>query len=142
MREQIRALIEQWGVDLTVVEDTSSGMGLIQLLRDDGLNVIGRRPDGDKETRLLRHQGRFEAGRVLLPTEAPWLADFESELLAFPHGRYDDQVDALLLSLEWYAQNQHDLSPVSLGPIIADLVDPRDGAFGLRHGIDPWAVRW
>jgi YD repeat-containing protein len=41
----------------------------------------------------------FEAGRILLPNEAPWLADFEHELLAFPYGGYDDQVDALLLFL-------------------------------------------
>jgi len=33
----------------------------------------------------------------MLPVEAPWLADFENELLAFPSGRYDDQVDALSL---------------------------------------------
>jgi predicted phage terminase large subunit-like protein len=59
--------------------------------------VIGQHSKDDKETRLSRHQGRLEAGRLLLPTEAPWLADFENELLAFPSGRYDDQVDALLL---------------------------------------------
>ena len=35
---------------------------------------------------MSRQQGRFEAGRILLPNEAPWLADFESELLAFPGG--------------------------------------------------------
>jgi hypothetical protein len=45
-----------------------------------------------------------EAGLVLLPKEAPWLADLEAELLAFPSGRYDDQVDALLLFLDWFAQ--------------------------------------
>jgi phage terminase large subunit-like protein len=52
---------------------------------------FGRKPDTDKETRMGRQQGRFEAGRNLLPREAPWLADFESELLAFPGSRYDDQ---------------------------------------------------
>ena len=34
MREQIIALAVQWQVDLVIVEDTSSGMGLIQLLRE------------------------------------------------------------------------------------------------------------
>jgi phage terminase large subunit-like protein len=48
----------------------------------------------------------FEAGRIVLPVEAPWLADFENELLAFPSGRYDDQVDALLLFFDWFAAKE------------------------------------
>jgi hypothetical protein len=43
-------------------------MGLIQLLRENTT-----RPKQDKETRLSRHQGRFEAGSILLPAEASWL---------------------------------------------------------------------
>jgi predicted phage terminase large subunit-like protein len=106
-------------------------MGLIQILREQTrLNVIGRRPKDDKETRLSRHQGRFEAGRILLPTEAPWLADFESELLAFPLGRYDDQIDALLLFLDWLMENERYLTPLAF-PIIVTV--PRS---------DPWAYHY
>jgi len=113
MRERIIHLAGQWHADLVIIEDTSSGMGLIQLLREQTrLSVVGRNPDADKVTRMSRQQGRFEAGRVLLPNEAPWLADFENELLAFPSGRYDDQVDALLLFLEWFAQHEQYLQPV------------------------------
>jgi hypothetical protein len=91
-----------------------SGMGLVQLLREQtSLPVFGNHPKDDKETRLSRHQGRFEAGRILLPVDAPWLADFENELLAFPSGRYDDQVDALLLFLDWFSKNEHCLTPSS-----------------------------
>jgi phage terminase large subunit-like protein len=67
MLEQIIALAAQWEVDLVIIEDTSSGMGLIQLLKEQTrLDVVGRRPDADKETRMSRQQGRFEAGRILL----------------------------------------------------------------------------
>jgi predicted phage terminase large subunit-like protein len=126
MREQIIALAAQWQVDLVIVEDTSSGMGLIQLLKEQPrLDVVGRKPDADKETRMSRQQGRFEAGRILLPKEAPWLADFENELLAFPGGRYDDQVDALLLFLEWFAQNERYLQPMTFcSPIVVRREHP------------------
>jgi predicted phage terminase large subunit-like protein len=125
MRQQIATLAAAFRVDLVIVEDTSSGMGLIQLLREQShLNVVGRSPRGDKETRMCRHQARFEDGRILLPRDALWLADFEAELLAFPHGRYDDQVDAMLLSLDWFAENQHRLKPPPIvGPIIVTRKD-------------------
>ena len=116
MRDIIRALAAHWRPDLVIVEDTSTGMGLIQLLKEyPSVNVVGRRPKDDKETRMSRQQGRFETGRILLPNEAPWLAEFESELLTFPYGRYDDQVDALLLVLEWL---DYLTSPPLVWPII------------------------
>jgi predicted phage terminase large subunit-like protein len=134
MRERITALAARWAVDLVIVEDTSSGMGLIQLLKEaSGLNVVGRRPDADKITRMSRQQGRFEARRILLPNEAPWLADFETELLAFPNGRYDDQVDALLLVLEWFAQHEQYLRP----PMFCEVIPLR------QANPFPWpAIPW
>jgi predicted phage terminase large subunit-like protein len=134
MREQIIGLAAQWQVDLVIVEDTSSGMGLMQLLKEvPRLDVVGRQPDTDKVTRMSRQQARFEAGRILLPTEALWLADFENELLAFPSGRYDDQVDALLLFLDWFAQNEQYLQPIIFcPPILVPQSEP------WPWPVDPW----
>jgi hypothetical protein len=42
-------------------------------------------------------QGRWSQGMVMLPEQAPWLADLERELLRFPAGRHDDRVDTLAL---------------------------------------------
>ena len=113
MRHRIMELAEEWRVDLVIIEDTAGCMSLIPDLKEEsGLNVIGRTPNDDKVTRLLRHEGRFEAGRIVLPQEASWLADFERELLAFPYGRHDDQVDALLLALDYYAERLPSLRPL------------------------------
>ena len=43
----------------------------------------------------------IEAGQLHLPRDAPWLAEFTSELLGFPSSRFDDQVDALSQLLSW-----------------------------------------
>ena len=119
MRNHIETLTRKWNIDLVIIEDTSSGMGLLQILREEELSAIGRQPKGQKETRMAQHEGRFEAGRILLPREAPWLADFEAELLAFPSGRYDDQVDALLLFLDWFNLAERLEPQVELGlPIV------------------------
>ncbi len=32
---------------------------------------------------------------LYVPKHAPWFADFRSELLSFPAGKHDDQVDAI-----------------------------------------------
>jgi predicted phage terminase large subunit-like protein len=120
MRDQIVALAEQWRPDLVLVEDTSSGTGLIQLLREQSrLDIIGRCPKADKETRMSRHQGRFEAGRVRLPVEAPWLA--------VPNGRYDDQVDAFMLFLDWFSGNEQYLIPPTVFPIL--VIEKRPDPF-------------
>ena len=133
MQERITALVQQWRADLAIIEDTGTGMGLIQLMKEvNALNVVRRRPKDDKETRMLRHQGRFEASCILLPSEAPWLAGFESELLAFPNDRHDDQVDALLLFLDWLAENEHCIVPVIASPVVVRVERP-----GWIRDLDP-----
>jgi predicted phage terminase large subunit-like protein len=47
----------------------------------------------DKPTRCRAFQARAAMGKVYLPEDAPWVEAFLSELLTFPAGRTDDQVD-------------------------------------------------
>ena len=51
----------------------------------------------DKPTRAQAIRGRFSQGKVFLPRSAPWVADLVAEMLTFPSGRNDDQVDVLSL---------------------------------------------
>ena len=91
-------------------------MGLVQMLREETtLNVSAQQPKGDKLARMSRHEGRFEAGHILLPKEAPWLPELERELLGFPNARYDDQVDALLLALDYFARAKRFEIPMAIG---------------------------
>lgn len=50
---------------------------------------------GDKSVRAQSIRGRMALEGLYVPKNAPWLADLRSELLSFPAGKHDDQVDAL-----------------------------------------------
>ena len=74
-------------------------MSLIQDLKREGIRAIPVDPDGEKIMRMNAQTARIEAGSVLLPRRAAWLDEFRHELLAFPAGRYNDQVDAFSQAL-------------------------------------------
>lgn len=50
---------------------------------------------GDKAVRAQSIRGRVSLNGLYLPKNAPWAAEFRRELLSFPAGKHDDQVDAL-----------------------------------------------
>jgi predicted phage terminase large subunit-like protein len=82
-----------------LIEDTGAGSALIQSLRYRDVQTYGVRPVGDKIMRMAAQSAVIEAGDVWLPVRAPWLESFRSEVLAFPHGKYDDQVDSMSQAL-------------------------------------------
>jgi hypothetical protein len=45
--------------------------------------------------------GRIDDGELLIPHQARFLAEFRREIMEFPAGSHDDQVDALSQFLNW-----------------------------------------
>lgn len=106
----------------TLVEDKASGQQLIQTLRSEdhrGVPMpIARTPLQDKFSRAEGTSSMVEAGQVFLPKEAPWLAEFKSELLAFPNGKFDDQVDAFTQLLDWVRSRWSTPTSLNVGPTL------------------------
>jgi predicted phage terminase large subunit-like protein len=50
---------------------------------------------GDKAVRAQSIRGRMAMGGLYVPLNAPWYPALRAELLSFPAGKHDDQVDAL-----------------------------------------------
>jgi len=99
-----RAVVAQadfWSARIVLIEDKASGTQLIQELRQTQSRVKGVKPEADKVMRMLAQTPEIEAGCVLLPKEAPWLADYIQELTTFPKAKYDDQVDSTAQALKW-----------------------------------------
>jgi predicted phage terminase large subunit-like protein len=86
--------------DTILIEEAGLGRTLLRDLKAAGLPAVGVIPEGDKLTRVSVELEKFANGQVFFRREAPFV-DLENELLAFPNGRYDDQVDALFQALAY-----------------------------------------
>lgn len=105
LRRRVMSHAASFHAESVLIEDAGSGMHLIQELRSEGsIRPIPIRPEGDKIMRLMACSPLIEAGRMLLPESAFWLDDFMDEILAFPYGRFDDQVDSVSQFLSWVRQ--------------------------------------
>lgn len=82
------------------VEDKASGTGLIQeIKREAVIPIFPIQRNKDKYTRLIDVQGSIEAGYVVIPEQAPWMADFVTECESFTADNthaHDDQIDPLI----------------------------------------------
>ena len=105
LRRRIEVVHRDNQAQATIIEDTDIGRAIVQeLRRHASFRPILQRSRFDKQARLLAQSPKFEAGQVLLPREAPWLEGYVGELLAFPRGSHDDQVDSTSQALNWLSQ--------------------------------------
>jgi predicted phage terminase large subunit-like protein len=76
------------------VEDKASGTGLIQQGAVDGLTLKAI-PKGsqDKVENCQSFATMIENEKAFFNSAGPWLGEFETELIHFPDGVHDDQVD-------------------------------------------------
>jgi predicted phage terminase large subunit-like protein len=104
LRRKVIALAQLHRPATILIEDAGPGMSMLQDLGNSipvGLRPIGVRPVGDKVDRMAAQSAKFEAGQVHLAKDADWHADFLGEMLAFPNGRHDNQVDSVSQLLAW-----------------------------------------
>jgi predicted phage terminase large subunit-like protein len=100
--------------NVVLVEDTGVGIALVSELRNAGLPATSVKPQHGKRVRMFIQTQKFDNGTVLLPRHAPWLADLEAELFAFPHAQHDDQVDSISQALG-YEPETYDPGAIARG---------------------------
>jgi predicted phage terminase large subunit-like protein len=101
LKHKILDVKKRYGRGELLIEESPISLGLIQSIEEKRINVTPYRPDRDKRARLIAQTDLFAGGSIRFPERAAWLEEFVAELLAFPGGRYDDQVDALTQGLAW-----------------------------------------
>lgn len=102
LKRTVQVLYDRDLPDVVIVEDKASGQSLIQeLQRNTRIPVFPVKVDVNKVARANSVTPSIEAGKVLLPENAPWLFDYIEELSAFPNAEHDDQVDSTTQALSF-----------------------------------------
>jgi len=93
-----------------LVEDKANGSAVIQMLQHEIEGLTAVNPMGSKLARVQAVLPNFEAGNVYLPEDAEWIHEYVDELVSFPSGKHDDQVDstsqALIRLMQSYSTYQ------------------------------------
>lgn len=109
MVEAIETLARKWGAGAILVENAGAGVQFLQQRAGKSVAplIAIETKSKSKEFRFDGITPMFEAGEVWLPKKAPWLTDYENELLAFPNAAQDDQVDMTSQYLAWARRRGH-----------------------------------
>ncbi|MEW9921836.1 phage terminase large subunit [Marimonas sp. MJW-29] len=105
LRRRIVSESHRFDAKLVLIEEAGSGLQLLQeFARTREVNAKGLRPRDDKATRLMAVSHLIEGGNLSIPEDAPWMAEFRREMMLFPNGKHDDQVDSVSQFLRWLAE--------------------------------------
>jgi len=95
LKATLHALDKKWNPHLIAIESVGSGTALAQVLEQElGRHVMPCRATNSKDQRFAAAALMIGNGRVAIPYSAVWLETYLKELLSFPYGKYDDQVDS------------------------------------------------
>jgi len=89
----LQKIYHQFSPIIIGIEAVQYQISLIENAAKAGLPVSSLRADKDKISRSLAIAAKIEQGIVYFRKNANWLQEFEKELLEFPNGKHDDQVD-------------------------------------------------
>lgn len=150
--KRVENIIKEWGAEALLIEDKGSGTQYIQLMsQKSSAPIIPMSPNNNsKEFRLDGVSPMFEAGRVFIPKAGLWVPEYESELLSFPMGKYDDQVDMTSQYLAWVRKKvtrgsrpltgqEHTNGSTNKDKVKAEI-EKNIAAVALRHAEDPIAL--
>jgi predicted phage terminase large subunit-like protein len=103
LKRTILRLADLCTAEHVVIEDKASGTQLLQDLKNDGFDrATAFKSDGDKVMRMFAVTNTIENGFVHVPEIADWVEPYLYELMIFPNGKFDDQVDSTSQALLWF----------------------------------------
>lgn len=104
----VRSVYADWRPAFIAIENAGYMAMLIQTMVREGLPIRSLKADADKVTRALTAAAQYEQGTWFHPQAASWVAALDGELMHFPKGAHDDQVD----TIAYAARIAADLGPL------------------------------
>ncbi len=103
----------KWTPNYCIIEDKDSGQQYIQQLGEETKTPIKAVNPGtlDKVTRMAAETPFLESLKLWLPENAPWLADFITELTTFPSSEKKDQADMISQALKYHREKKEGQIP-------------------------------
>lgn len=89
---------------LFVIEAIGIGHALCHFMRNARFNVQPYIPEHDKTSRAYTVLSVISVGRFFIvdqPGSNEWVNPLINEMLIYPNGRYDDQVDSVVQAINW-----------------------------------------
>jgi len=120
----LERLYNAWRPRFVAIERATYGLSLIQTAARTGrIPIRELKPDFDKVSRAYAAGALAEAGKLYLPKDAPWLADWVAELVGFPNAAHDDCVDVTAYAA--HLVNQQLMPPRRPRPAEAQSLEER-----------------
>lgn len=104
LKKKCLSVIDKFSPDAVLIEDKSNGSALIQELLREGKKIVSIKPIKDKLSRFMPALISIENGSLLIPTSATYTDELTNELLSFPYGKHDDQIDAISQYFNWISR--------------------------------------
>ena len=89
----IKQYRNKYNLRFQAIESKSSGIGIMQQAKREGMPFKQLKADTDKMTRALNISVMFENGKVFFNKKLEKLLELEEQLLKFPNAVHDDAVD-------------------------------------------------
>jgi predicted phage terminase large subunit-like protein len=104
---QVKLQFNKHTPNVVLIEKKASGASLIQVIkRETTMPIKAIEVLRDKTARANLVSPLHESGKVWLPANAKWVADFIEECSEFPNGQNDDQVDPMTQVLDYLRKRQ------------------------------------
>lgn len=135
--QKIRELRKRYGSEVPVLfEAKANGVAAVQILRREMSGVMEVSPSKDKIERAILVKYLFDSMNVKFTLRGFVWGEVQAQFTAFPHGKHDDIVDAVVQGITFLHKGTHKMTAVRSGPSV-NLSRPKFGASYGSVGYSP-----
>jgi phage terminase large subunit-like protein len=118
-----------------IVERAAQGYSIIDFFQNS-LPIVPITPLGSKEERAAGVAHMVAKGLIHLPSEAPWLKEFESEVGGFPLATLNDLADSFVHCLDYAVRPSEFRLPSEEGMVEYDTIEQYESSFSEENQFD------